>query len=70
MTNTKKLKAAFVFNGLTQQDVATKMGISVYTLAKKLHNKTEFKASEISFLENLLKLQDIHSYFFKHAVDK
>ena len=50
MTDTLKLKALIVEHGYTQKDVAKMLGLSAQSLNKKIHNKTEFKASEISLL--------------------
>lgn len=64
MTNTNKLKAAIVENGQTIAKIAEKMGVSRFTLHKKLHNQTEFKASEIEALRNILKIKSIDEVFF------
>ena len=42
MTDTLKLKGAIVASGLSRKQVAEQMGISAYSLHKKIHNITEF----------------------------
>lgn len=65
MVNTLKIKAAILQSGLSRNDVAVKLGMSAYTLHKKIHNITEFKASEISALSVLLNISDKDSIFFE-----
>lgn len=64
MTDTLMLKSAIVRNGMTIAQVAKSLGLSVYGFHKKLHNVTEFKASEIESLCKLLDIGDKESYFF------
>lgn len=64
MTNTLKLKSLFVLNGLTQQEVAEKIGISYQSLSLKINNKREFKQSEISKLCEILNIKDGEKIFF------
>lgn len=56
MTNTLELKSAIMSAGLTIRDVARAIGLSEYGFHKKLHNLSEFKASEIIALSELLHL--------------
>lgn len=56
MTNTAKLKAAIVERGMIQKQVAKQIGISTTSFNYKLNNKTEFKASEIGKLVDVLRL--------------
>lgn len=56
MTNTLELKSAIVSAGLTIRDVSKSMGLSEYGFHKKLHNLSEFKASEIIALSEILHL--------------
>lgn len=58
MTNTKILVASIQKAGLKYKFIAEKLGITPYGLYKKMKNKTEFKASEISTLSELLLLPD------------
>lgn len=51
-------------NDFKQSDIAEKLGISSQSFSYKLHNKKEFKASEIKFLCNLLNITDKDAYFF------
>ncbi len=71
MTNTAKLKAKIVEKGLLQEAVAMQLGITSGTFNYKLNNKTEFKASEIKKLSNILKLtiEEFYSIFFAENVD-
>lgn len=56
MTNTLELEIAIKRAGLTKKEIAKKLGISLMGLYKKINNITEFKASEISRLAELLNL--------------
>ena len=67
MTNTLELEIAIKRAGFTKRKVAKKMNLSEMGLYKKIHNITEFKASEIEFLTNLLDLED-KSIFFNWVV--
>ena len=58
MTNTTALRDAVSRSGLKYRAIAGEMGISPYTLQKKIDNETEFKASEIVRLSDLLDLSD------------
>lgn len=63
-TNTRKLKAKMVENGVTAADLADIIGISRQALSMKLNNKTDFRAREISLICDALKIEDVDSYFF------
>lgn len=69
MTNTLKLKALLIETGYTQEKLALKLGISVYSLHRKINNKAEFKVSEIQKISNLLGITDKDKYFFCNSVD-
>jgi DNA-binding XRE family transcriptional regulator len=56
--NTQLLKAAIVQKGMTQAEVATKIGISYQSLSDKINNKTEFKIDEASALCTLLDISE------------
>ena len=58
MINTKLLKSYFVKNGLTQDEVAKKIGISYQSLSDKINNKTQFKVDEVSDLCNVLRIDN------------
>lgn len=66
MTDTLALRQAIEKSGLKYGRIATEMGISAYTLQKKIDNIVEFKASEIVKLASLLSLGDAErsSIFF------
>lgn len=64
MTATNKLKAKLSEKGLTQREMADKLGISYQSFSYKLNNKIEFKASEIKALCKELNISDKDAYFF------
>ncbi|MEG0896871.1 MAG: helix-turn-helix transcriptional regulator [Ruthenibacterium sp.] len=69
MTDELRLKAAIVLSGLSRQEVADSIGISLYSLHLKLHNKREFKPSEIAKLSKLLNIEDKDAVFFVEQVN-
>lgn len=71
MTNTSKLKAKIVENGLLQEQVAMQLGMTSATFNYKLNNKTEFKGSEIKMLIVILHLtaDELMAIFFADDVD-
>lgn len=64
MTNSQKLKAEVIRNGLTQKELANKLGISFQSLNMKINNKRQFKASEISELSKILNIANVNEIFF------
>ena len=56
MTDTLELEFAIKRVGLTRKEIALKLGISQMGLFNKINNITEFKASEIDKLADLLNL--------------
>lgn len=56
MTLTNELEAAIKRAGVTKREIARRLGLSEMGLYKKIHNETEFKASEIMALSQLLNL--------------
>lgn len=56
MVDTQKLKDEISLSGLSVTYVSKKLGISREGFYKKMLNVTEFKASEIVKLKNILKL--------------
>lgn len=48
MTDSKALRDWLTERGIKLKAVALKMGITPYSLSKKINNETEFKASEIT----------------------
>lgn len=57
MTDSAALRSAIEKSGLKYGKIAAEMGVSTYTLQKKIDNITEFKASEIVKLTALLSLK-------------
>lgn len=67
MTNTELLKDKIKDSGLKQGFIADQLGITSYGLANKINNKTEFKATEIQTLCQLLgitSLKEKETIFF------
>lgn len=66
MTNTLLLKERIEKSGYKRSYVASKLGISAYALSLKVNNTTEFKASEINILCDILKIdtKDRMAIFF------
>lgn len=56
MTDSAALRLAIAKSGLKYGKIAAEMGISPYSLQKKIDNIVEFKASEILKLSSLLSL--------------
>ncbi len=63
MTNTLELEIAIKRSGLTKRKIASKMNLSEMGLYKKIHNITEFKASEIDLLTKLFKFSRQLNFF-------
>lgn len=59
MTDSKELKDLIRRSGLKYAYLAEKLGISYFALKKKIDNETEFKASEIQAICELLKISDL-----------
>ena len=58
MTNTTLLRQKIDESGYKLQFLAEKCGLTYYGLMKKVNNETEFKASEIKALKDLLNFTD------------
>lgn len=69
MTNTLELEAAIVRAGFTKREVAKMLGLSEMGLYKKIHNITEFKASEITTLVTNLNIKNVGAIFFDNKVE-
>ena len=71
MINSQKLKAKIVENGLSQEAVATRLGMSTATFNYRVNNKIEFKGSEIKMLIEIFHLtaDELISIFFASTVD-
>ena len=73
MTNTELLREKINERGLKQGYIAEMLGLTSYGFAKKVNNDTEFKASEIKKLCDLLNitsLREKEAIFFDVTVDK
>lgn len=71
LTNTNELRAAITRKGMTQEQVADILKISVQTMNYKVNNKREFKATEIKALIDLLEIPEdkVNMIFFAGDVD-
>lgn len=69
MTDTKELEVAITRSGLTKREIAKRLGLSEMGLYKKINNITEFKASEIKALVEMLKIGNIEAIFFAKIVE-
>lgn len=72
MTNTKLLNEKILESGLKKKFIAEKLGLSTYGLQRKIENRSEFKASEISILCDLLDIRtaaEKERIFFASKVD-
>lgn len=58
MTDSKVLKEKIAESGIPISFIARKIGISREGFYKKLNNETEFKASEISCVKEVLRLSN------------
>lgn len=58
MTNTVELEVAIKRAGITKRELAGRLGLSEMGLYKKINNITEFKASEIYKICNILSIED------------
>lgn len=67
MTNTLELEIAIKRKGLSKKEVAKHLGLSEQGFLLKLNNSTEFKASEIQALADLLELPDKNLFFEKQC---
>lgn len=66
MINSNKLKGLIKENGLTQEDVAKKLGIAQVTLSLKINNKRGLSLDEANQLATILKIPacDFGTIFF------
>lgn len=58
MTNTSLLRKKIDASGYKLRFIASKLGITYQGFLKKINNETEFKASEMQILRELLNLTD------------
>lgn len=72
MTNTNKLKNIIENSGLKRKYIAEQLGITYYSLQRKIENKKEFKSTEIAILckvLNITSLKEKEDIFFAKSVD-
>ena len=71
MTDALELDYAIKKAGLNRPKIAKALGISMMSMFNKIHNRTEFKASEIAALKQVLHLSNEQrdKIFFAHDVD-
>lgn len=72
VTDKMLLRAKIDESGYRLKFIAKKLGITYAGLLKKINNETEFKASEIQKLANMLKLdlKEKEEIFFAKDVDE
>ena len=70
MTNSRKIKGLIIEKGMTQKDIASRIGLSRTAFNYKINNKHEFTVSEIMSLCDILDIKDKNVYFFCRQVDK
>lgn len=58
-----KLKAKIIENGLNQNKVAKKMGISLQTFNAKLNGRAPWTLDNILKLRDILKIKKIEDFF-------
>lgn len=72
MTNTEMLRDAIKKSGLKLEFIAEKLGITRFSLTKKIENVTEFKTSEVQKMCDVLQIEDVdtkEAIFFAQKVD-
>lgn len=71
MTNTNKLKALLVEHGMTQDQLAEMLNITLQSMNLKINNKREFWGSEIFKIKQYFKLtpEQVVQIFFALDVE-
>lgn len=71
MTDVKKLKEKIRDTGLTMTAIGRRTGITRETLYNKINGTSEFKASEIAAVSDILQLsnEERDKIFFAHTVN-
>lgn len=66
MTDSEALRSKIKSSGLLYKYIAQRLGLSYYGFIKKVDNLSEFKASEIATLADILQLSEAErtSIFF------
>lgn len=66
--NFSKLRGKMAEEGYTVRSLSEKSGIPVSTLSNKLNGVSEFKASEMILISQVLEIEDVENYFFDQKV--
>lgn len=61
MTNTALLNQLIAESGIKKAKIAAELGVTYASLWQKVHNKRDFKASEIQILCNLLGINTLQA---------
>lgn len=72
MTNSRMLRAIIAKSGKTYKHLAERIGITPYSLAKKIDNSTEFKTGEVKILCDELGIKSLslkEKIFFAGGVE-
>lgn len=72
MTNTEELRRIIKESGLKLEYIAEQLGITRFSLSKKIENVTEFKTSEVQKMCEVLQISDSsmkEALFFASEVD-
>jgi transcriptional regulator with XRE-family HTH domain len=68
--NINKLKGKIVEEGLTQEKLAVKLGISVQALNAKLNNRSSLTIREAQMITEILNIHNPSEIFFSCSVPK
>ena len=68
--NTNLLKSELLKNNITMQDLADELGLSYWSLTKKVNGEYDFKQGEIQKIAKILKLssEEINQIFFSENI--
>ena len=69
MTNKRKLNAAMALKGYTQEKLAKELGLSKFSINKKINGVSDFKAKEIQAICQILQIKNKDEIFFAKEVD-
>lgn len=71
MTDTKALEAAIVAAGVMKKHICSQLGLTFQGLSDKVNGRTEFKASEIRIMQDVLRLtnEERDRIFFAPSCD-
>lgn len=64
-----ELEVALLRKGIKKKDIAQLLGITKQGFHKKLIGQSEFKASEIGMLSEILGVEEVSNIFFKNDVE-